>query len=127
MMVHLFCACRKKYSEEVRIMSERKSKDELREEMLVAHRARMARLKDVAATINRGPTDEFFGADFHLAFNYLCGEIKVLQDEPEFAALRDRLETLLSSSEAVLYDSINPVENNKRIAEMSNNQHIVNQ
>ena len=92
--------------------------NEKREQYRAAYRARMERLKQVAATIDRGPTDEYFGADFHLAFNFLFGEIEVLCADPQFAVLHDRLANILSDSRVVLIDSISPAENRKRIAEM---------
>lgn len=94
----------------------------LQEQRLIEHRAQMARLKQVAATINRGPSDKYFGADFHIAFNFLYGEVEVLQKDPEFSMAHDRLMQILQASEAVLLDSISPVENNKRIAEMKANK-----
>ena len=94
------------------------SEAEQREQYRAESRAQMARLKLVAATIDRGPNDKYFGADFHLAFNFLFGEIEVLRADPQFSMLHGRLAHILSASEVVLMDSISPAENRKRIAEM---------
>jgi hypothetical protein len=111
----------RKYRGEVWKMDEEKGQEKSREEWRAEYCARMERLKQVAATIDRGPGDKYFGADFHLAFNFLFGEVKVLQADPQLSGLHDRLTQILQASEVVLIDSISPVENRKRIAEMEKN------
>ncbi len=51
------------------------SEAEQREQYRAESRAQMARLKLVAATIDRGPNDKYFGADFQPSISCL-GRLK---------------------------------------------------
>lgn len=91
--------------------------------------ARQERLKRVADNIDRGIGGKFYGADFHLGFNFMYCEIVELQKEfnarfakdmpsdPRFTEFYDRIIQILESSEAVLLDSISPIKNKKEIAD----------
>jgi len=99
------------------------------ESQKAAYDARHARLRKVAEGIDRSPNAKFFGADYHLAFNYLFGEVVELQRKfneqfgeymPEDARYIDFYEQIIhamESSEVVLLDSISPAKNKKLAAE----------
>lgn len=95
------------------------------------YRARQGRLKRVAENIDRGFGSKFYGADFHLGFNYVFGEIVELQDEfnkrfsmemprdPRFAEFYDRIIQIMESSQVVLMDSIDPNARKRHIDELN--------
>ena len=95
------------------------------------YRARQERLKQVAENIDRGVGGKFYGADFHLAFNYMFNEMFELQREfnqrftmdmphdPRFAEFYNRITQIMESSEIVLVDSIDPNARKRHVAELS--------
>lgn len=94
------------------------------------YRARQERLKRVADNIDRGIGSRFYGADFHLGFNYMFGEIVELQREfnerfsidmprdPRFAEFYNRIVQIMESSEIVLIDSIDPNARKKTLGQL---------
>ncbi len=103
------------------------------------YQARQERLKRVAENIDRGVNGPFFGADFHLGFNFMFGEIIELQREfnerfsdempdPRFSEFYNRIIQIMESSKVVLMDSIDPNAAKKHMADLAErNQALLNE
>lgn len=101
---------------------------------IAEYHTRQERLKRIANNIDRSAKNKFYGADFHLGFNFMFGELIVLQKEynerfaeymtedKRFAEFYDRIVQIMEASEIVLIDSISPVKNRQRAQKDAENK-----